>query len=259
MPKGARMMNEHSKVAIVTGAARPWGLGRSVATMLANKGMDIAVVDIRDDWGEEAAKSITAETGRRAVYVHTDIAQRASVEAMAKRVADEFGRIDVLVNSAAIVRNERLESMTEETFDQVININLRGTYLTCQAVVPTMRQQGSGRIVNVASGSAVQPLKGLGIYSASKAGVVAFSKVIAWELARYGIVVLTVAPGNMVTQMGADEGPTEGDFTDEFRASPFLRRLHPDEVADVIVYGATSASPVLAGQLLHANIGTYMV
>ena len=252
-------MNEQSKVAIVIGAARPWGLGRSTAMGLANKGMDIVVADVRDDWGKEAVDAIAAETGRRAVYVHTDIAQRDSVEAMVKRATDEFGRIDVLVNSAAIVRNERLENMTDETFDQVMNINLRGTYLTCQAVVPTMRKQMSGRIVNVASGSAVQPLKGLGIYSASKAGVIAFSKVIAWELARYGIVVLTVAPGNMVTQMGADEGPAEEDFTGEFRASPFLRRLHPDEVAEVVVYGATSESPVLAGQLLHANIGTYMV
>ena len=259
MPKGARIMNEQSKVAIVTGAARPWGLGRSTAMGLARKGMDIVVADVRDDWGQEAVNAIAAETGRRAIYVRTDVSQRDSVAAMVKRATDEFGRIDVLVNTAAIMVRQRLEEMTDETFDRIIAVNLKGTYLTCQAVVPAMREQRSGRIINVASGGALQPLKGTAAYSATKAGVIIFSKIIAWELGRYGIVVLTVAPGNMVTQMGADEGPPEEDFTTEFRHSPFMRRQHPDEVAEVIVYAATSTSPALAGQTLHANNGVYMV
>ncbi|MCI0770170.1 MAG: SDR family oxidoreductase [Chloroflexi bacterium] len=252
-------MASSNQIAIVTGAARPWGLGRRTALGLARKGLDIVVADIRDDWGRDAAEAITKETGRRATYVNTDITQRASVAAMVQRVEDEFGRIDVLANVAGVVINERVEAMTDETYDRVMDINLRGTFLTCQAVIPAMRRQSSGHIVNVSSGASVQPLKGLAAYAASKAGVNSFSRVLAWELARYGIVVTIVAPGRMVTNMGGEEGPEAEQFTAEVRGFPFLRAQHPDEVADVIVYAATNDNTALAGQTLHANGGTFMV
>lgn len=252
-------MPSQNKVAIVTGAARPWGLGRSTALGLARMGLDVVVADIRDDWGRDAEQAIQRETGRRALYVKTDVSQRRSVEAMVDRVAKELGRIDALCNVAAVVANERVEQMKDETFDHVMNINLRGTCLTCQAVIPLMRQQMGGRIVNVSSGASVQPLKGLAAYAASKAGVNMFSKVLAWEVARYGIVVTVVAPGRMVTQMGGDTGPAQEEYSQEVRGFPFLRALHPDEVAGVIVYAATNPSHVLTGQTLHANGGAYMV
>ncbi len=252
-------MPNESKVAIVTGAARPWGLGRSAALGFARKGLDIVVADIREDWGREAVQAIQRETGRKALFVHTDISKRASVEAMAKRVDQELGRIDVLANVAAIVINERIEQMTEETLERIMGINFKGTVYTCCAVLPIMRRQMSGRIVNVSSGSSVQPLKGLAFYSASKAAVNQFSKVLAWEAARYNVVVSIVAPGRMVTQMGSDTGPAKEEYDAEVRGFPFLRALHPEEVADVIVYAGTSTSHVLTGQVLHADGGTYMV
>jgi NAD(P)-dependent dehydrogenase (short-subunit alcohol dehydrogenase family) len=122
------------KVGIVTGAARPWGMGYQIAMGLARKGLDIAVIDVREDWGAQAVADLTRETGRRAIFVKTDITRRADVAAMAERVAGELGRIDALVNNAGIVMNEMVEGMTDEGIDSQINVNLKGTALCCPAV-----------------------------------------------------------------------------------------------------------------------------
>jgi len=186
------------KVGIVTGAARPWGMGYQIAMGLARKGLDIAVIDVREDWGAQAVADLTRETGRRAIFVKTDITRRADVAAMAERVAGELGRIDALVNNAGIVMNEMVEGMTDEGIDSQINVNLKGTALCCQAVIPYMRKAGGGRVVNIASGGAFEPLRKLAIYSATKAAVIAFSKVMAKEVARDNIVVTVVAPESCI-------------------------------------------------------------
>ena len=245
-------------VAIVTGAARPWGLGRAVAMGLAQEGFGLVVADVRDDWGQEAEAAIKKETGQKVLYVPTDVSQRASVHAMMEKTIKEFGRVDVLVNDAGIVVRQRVEEMTDETYDRIMNVNLRGAFLTCQAVVPSMREQGGGRIVNVASGGAFEPLKGLSAYAASKAGMVVFSKVLALETAQYGIVVTTVAPGYMHTGMGGETGPEEEEMKSGGRGQPFGRTLHPQEVAGVVIFAATNPSHILTGQTLHANGGAYM-
>ncbi len=144
------------KVGIVTGAARPWGMGYQIAMGLAHKGLDIAVVDVREDWGAQAVADFKRETGRRAIFVKTDITRRSDVDAMAERVAAELGRIDALVNNAGIVLNEMVEGMTDEGIDSQINVNLKGTALCCQAVIPYMRKAGGGRVVNIASGGAFE-------------------------------------------------------------------------------------------------------
>jgi 3-oxoacyl-[acyl-carrier protein] reductase len=252
-------MSDGNKVAIVTGAGRRWGMGWQIAMGLANKGLDIAVADIREDWGRESAESIKAETGRRAIFVQTDVSKRASVTAMVAAVDKEFGRIDALVNDAAIAPRVPVEEITDEHFDQVMNINFRGTMLCCQAVIPHMRKQGGGRIVNIASGGALEPLKGIAIYSASKAAVIIFSKILAREVARDNIVVTVVAPGVMHTAMGSEQAPTQEEFEARARHQLFKRPLYPAEVAEVVVYAATHPTHVLTGQTLHANGGSYMV
>ncbi|HZY58723.1 MAG TPA: SDR family oxidoreductase [Candidatus Binataceae bacterium] len=245
------------KVGIVTGAARPWGMGYQIAMGLARKGLDIAVIDVREDWGAQAVADLTRETGRRAIFVKTDITRRADVAAMAERVAGELGRIDALVNNAGIVMNEMVEGMTDEGIDSQINVNLKGTALCCQAVIPYMRKAGGGRVVNIASGGAFEPLRKLAIYSATKAAVIAFSKVMAKEVARDNIVVTVVAPGIMHTNQGAETGPIEGQY-DRFKLL-WGRTLDPAEVAEVVVYAATHPTHVLTGQTLHANGGGFMV
>jgi 3-oxoacyl-[acyl-carrier protein] reductase len=247
------------RVGIVTGGGRRWGMGWQIAIGLANQGLDLAIADIREDWGKEAAESIKAETGRRVIFVKTDVSKRDSAQAMAAKVIAEFGRVDVLVNDAAIDPGQPAEDFTDELFDRIMNVNLRGTALCCQAVIPQMRKQNYGRIVNISSGGAVQPVRGLAIYCASKAGVIAYSKVLAREVARDGIVVTVVAPGVMHTKMGSETGPTEEDFERSGRKQLLKRPLYPSEVAEVVVLAATHPSHVLTGQTLHANGGGYMV
>src|SRR5579883_3166737 len=116
-------MAKSERVAIVTGAARPWGLGRCAAMGLAAKGYDIAVVDMRDDWGEDAVSAIRRQHETRASYIKTDLRRRADVEAAVERVIRDFGRIDVLANVAAICPSERIEDMKEETYEQVFRTN----------------------------------------------------------------------------------------------------------------------------------------
>ena len=252
-------MTSEKRVVIVTGAGRPWGLGRRVATRLAEKGMDIVVADIREDWGQEAARTIQDQTGRDVIYVKTDISKRPSVRAMVEATLKDLGRIDVLINNAAVEVRKRIDDITDEHYDHIMNTNLRGTMLTCQAVLPAMREQGGGRIVNISSGGALQPLKGLGVYAASKAGVIIFSKILAWEVARDNVIVTTVAVGGMVTAMGQEEGPPPEAFEAHTRGYPFGRRQHPQDVAEVVLFAATNSSPSLTGQTLHANAGAYMV
>jgi len=252
-------MSDENKVAIVTGAGRRWGMGYQIALGLAKKGLDIAVADLRDDWGKESADAIKGETGRRVIFVKTDVSSRPSVAAMVAAVAKEYGRIDALVNDAAIAPRATVDEITDEHFDAVMNINFRGTMLCCQAVLPHMRKQGDGRIVNIAAGGALEPLKGIAIYSASKAAVIIFSKILAREVARDNIVVTVVAPGVMHTAMGSESAPTQEEFELRGKHQPFKRPLYPAEVAEVVVYAATSSSHVLTGQTLHANGGGYMV
>ncbi|HKD68199.1 MAG TPA: SDR family oxidoreductase [Candidatus Binataceae bacterium] len=247
------------KVAIVTGAARPWGIGFSVARGMAQKGLDVAIADLREDWGNESASKIAAETGRRAVFVKTDVTNRASVNAGVERVARELGRVDALANVAGIIITEPLEKMTDDGFDRQINVNLRGTALTCQAVIPYMRKVGGGRIVNIASGAAYQPLLNQTIYSATKAGVVALSRVLARELTRDKIVVTVIAPGATATAMGKEGAPEPQDLERMIRHMPWGRVLEPSEIADVVVYAATNPSHILTGQVLHCYGGAYMV
>jgi 2-hydroxycyclohexanecarboxyl-CoA dehydrogenase len=248
-------MANSERVAIVTGAARPWGLGRCAAIGLAAKGLDIAVVDMRDDWGAEAVSAIREQHGRNAIYVKTDLRRRADIEAMVDRVVREFGRVDVLANVAAICPSERIEDMKEETYEQVFRTNFWGTALCCQAVLKQMRKQKGGHIVNTASGGAITPYQGLALYGAAKAAVIQFSKVLAFEEAKNGIVVTIVAPGPMHTAMGRESAPTEEDLKQLGAAMPLGRPCYPEEVAEVIVFAATNSSNALTGQTLHARGG----
>ena len=250
-------MANSERVAIVTGAARPWGLGRRTALGLAAKGLDIAVVDFRDDWGAEAVSAIKEQHGRNAIYVRTDLRQSSDIHAMVERVLREFGRIDVLANIAAIGLSERIEDMKEETYEQIFRTIFWGTALSCQAVLKQMRSQKSGHIVNTASGGAITPYEGFALYGAAKAAVIQFSKVLALEEVKNGIVVNVVSPGPMHTAMGQERGPTEEDLR-QLAASynmPLGRPCYPEEVAEVIVFAATNSSNVLTGQTLHARGG----
>ncbi|HKD70430.1 MAG TPA: SDR family oxidoreductase [Candidatus Binataceae bacterium] len=252
--------------AIVTGAARPWGLGRQVALQLAQKGHDVAIADVREDWGNEAAQTIAAQTGRRAIYIKTDVSKRPEVLAMVERAVAELGRVDVLVNDAAIGVNKPFEEFTDEDFHRVIGVNLLGSMLCAQAVIKPMKNQNYGRVVNIASSAPFMPPPArfpVSLYNASKGGIIAFTKSAALELARYNIVVSVVAVGGMATGMGLNRAPKPEELKYSVEnvyqnALPFGRLIEPAEMAEVVVNVATTKSHAFCGQVIHANGGRIM-
>jgi len=255
------------KVAIVTGAARPWGLGRATAVVLAQRGYDVAIVDIRDDWGVEGAESIAKQTGQRAIYVKTDVSKRAEVFAMVDRVVAEFGRVDVLVNDAATAFGVPFEEFTDEQFYRVIGINLLGPMLCTQAVVKPMKAQHYGRITSIASTAPFQPpppkFGAVSLYNASKGGLIGFTKSAAVELAPYGIVVNVVAVGAMATAMGSETPPSpeQNAFMEKnvyLDALPWGRLIKPEETAETVADVVCSKSYALLGATIHASGGRVM-
>ena len=256
-----------SRVAIVTGAARRWGLGYAAACALGRRGYDLVVVDNREDWGSESALRIAEETGRKAMFVNTDVSQRSQVSMMVERVLSEFGRIDALVNDAAIMSTASTEDFTDELFSKVIGVNLLGPMLCTQAVIPAMKERHYGRIVNLASTAPYLPppisTGAVSLYNASKGGLIAWTKAAATELAEYGIVVNVVAVGGISTAMGQEEAPSAE--TDEYQFNvmhrgmlPWGRVLKVEETAEILAFIADAPNHALLGATIHANGGRVM-
>ncbi len=256
-----------NRVAIVTGA-RPWGVGGATARALARRGYEIVLVDLRQDWGEQSAGAIMEETGQRAIWVRADVSNRDDVAAMADTVLREFGRIDALVNNAAIGGASSTEHFEVEEFNQVIGVNLLGPMLCTQAVIPAMKEASYGRVVSVASTAPFNPppadMSPVSLYNAAKGGLIAWTKSAAAELAPYGIVVNVVALGGISTGgMGSENPPTPEQ--DERMLNvvhrgllPWGRLLGVDEAADVIAYAASAPSHAMLGATIHASGGRVM-
>ena len=191
-------MELKGKIALVTGAAQ--GIGRAIALLLAQKGADIVISDINLEKAEEMAKEIEA-LGRKAMAIKVDVANTNDVERMVEAILERFGQIDILVNNAGIARDKLILRMTEEDWDSVLNVNLKGTFNCTKAVIKHMSKQRKGKIVNIASVVGEMGNVGQANYSASKAGVIGFTKTIAREFAQRGINVNAIAPGYIETPM----------------------------------------------------------
>jgi 3-oxoacyl-[acyl-carrier protein] reductase len=242
------------KVSIITGGAR--GIGRAMAEAFVKEGAEVAVADL--DPADRAGELLTVlqAGGRRAIYVQTDVSIEGQVQAMVKRVLDELGRVDILVNDAGIVSQVPLHEMSSAEWDRVINVNLRGVFLCTRYVLPHMLERGSGKIINVASQLGQIGGQGMVHYSASKGGVLAFTKALAREVATKGIQVNAIAPGPISTDMGKD-------MTDEWRNSklaalPIGRFGEAGEVAPTAVFLASDDSSYYVGQTLGPNGGDVM-
>ncbi|HDC92803.1 MAG TPA: SDR family NAD(P)-dependent oxidoreductase, partial [Candidatus Acetothermia bacterium] len=184
-------MRLQGKVAIITGAAR--GIGRETALLFAAEGAKVVICDLLDE-GEEVAEEIRSRGGE-AIFYKLDVTDREAVKRMVDAVVERYGRIDILVNNAGITRDAQFLKMTEEDWDKVIAVNLKGVFNVTQAVAPVMVAQGKGKVVNAASVVALYGNFGQTNYVASKAGVIGMTKVWARELGRKGINVNAVAPG----------------------------------------------------------------
>ncbi|WP_338179093.1 3-oxoacyl-ACP reductase family protein [Candidatus Dormiibacter inghamiae] len=244
-----------NKTAIITGAAR--GIGRAIAEAFVSEGADVAVADLAPENAVGELLGTLRSGGRRALYVRTDVSQEADVRAMVERVVGELGRVDILVNDAGIFSQVFLHEMTAEQWDKVISVNLRSVFLCTRYVLPQMLERGSGKIINV--GSQLGQIGGQEMvhYSASKGGVIAFTKALAREVSAKGVHVNAIAPGPILTDMMAEE-------TDEWKDKklselPIGRFGQAYEVAPTAVFLASDDSSYYVGQTLGPNGGDVML
>lgn len=242
------------KVAIVTGAAQ--GLGEAMALCLAESGANIIIADMNEQKGEKVAAKIRA-LGRQAQSYHLDVSDRNAVNHMVSGVKSDFGKIDVLVNSAGLNRRYWMKDMTSEDYDLIMNVNLKGTFNTCQEVGRIMIDQGTGgSIINISSMSSliVNRRRAVGTYCASKGGVNMLTKAFAAEWAEFNIRVNAIAPGYFKTPLNepwinTEQGP------DALSQVPMGRFAEPEEIGPTAVYLASDASSYVTGHILVVDGG----
>jgi 3-oxoacyl-[acyl-carrier protein] reductase len=243
-------MRLKDKVAIITGAGQ--GIGKATALRFAKEGAQVALVEFNEQTGQTTADEINSQT-KTAIFIKTDVAKRAQVDAMVKRVKEHFGRIDILLNNAGVLRDAQLVKMTEEQFDAVIAVNLKGTFNCTQAVAPHMIERNYGRIINVSSVVGLYGNFGQTNYVATKAGVIGMTKVWARELGRKGICVNAVAPGFISTEM-VQNMPAQ-IINSMIQKVPLGRMGHPEEVASVYVFLASDDASYVNGTVVSVDGG----
>ncbi len=243
------------KTAIVTGAAH--GIGRGIAEAFASEGADVALADIAAPGQAQAVLEAIRHAGRSALYVRTDVAEEQQVRAMVDAVLETFGHIDILVNNAGIFTQGLVEDLPVADWDRVLNVNLRGTFLCAHYVLPHMLKQGSGRIINIASQLGYIGGTEVAHYSASKGGVIAFTKALAREVATRNVLVNGIAPGPILTDLLASE--TEDWKAAKLAELPIGRFGEVREVAPTAVFLASDDATYYVGQILGPNGGDVML
>ena len=244
------------RTAIVTGAAR--GIGAATAKRLAAAGHAVAVLDLDQSACADTVSAI-ADAGGRALAVGVDVADAAQCEAAVERVADELGAPTILVNNAGITRDNLLFKMTEDDWDAVINVHLRGSFLMTRAVQGYMTKEKFGRIVNLSSSSA-QGNRGQVNYSAAKAGLQGFTKTLAIELGKFGVTANAVAPGFIQTEMTKMTAERLGVSFEDFiahtaAAIPVQRVGQPEDIAATIAFLCSEDAGFVSGQVIYVAGG----
>ena len=246
-------MRLSGKVALVTGSAR--GIGRSIAELFSAEGATVVVNDVGSDAGaRETLAALEAAGGKGSVEMF-DVSDAAQVDAGVKNILQAHGRIDVLVNNAGITRDNLLLRMSEEEFDAVLRVNLKGTYLLTKTVTRHMMKQRSGKVVNISSVVGMMGNAGQSNYAAAKAGIIGFTKAAARELAPRNITVNAIAPGFIRTAMTAGLPEAVQKFLAQI---PLGRFAEPQEVAELALFLASDASSYITGQVIGINGGMYM-
>ena len=247
-------MRLKNKVAIVTGSAR--GIGKAIAQRFLQEGAAVAINDVNLERAEEIVHEAKSK-GKKALSVKADVSNEKEVEEMVNRIYSNFARIDILVNNAGIIKRGSTEDHSYEDWDRVIAVNLRGTYNCSKAVIPIMKKQKCGKIVNVSSiAGKVGDIASAPSYGSSKGAINALTKSMARELAEYGICVNAVAPHAVETEMSAE-------WSQEKRIQlmsqiPLKRLGRPEEVAAAVLFLASDEASFITGEILDVNGGYLM-
>jgi len=247
-------MTFEGKCAIVTGGSR--GIGRAIVETLAQRGARVIIADRQDELAAATAAEVAAATGRDISALHVDVADHASARDLAEKALARLGRLDILVNNAGITRDTLLLRMDEADWDQVVDINLKGAFNCSKAVLRQMMKQRSGRIVNIASVSGIAGQAGQANYSASKAGLIGFTKALAREVGSRGITVNAVAPGFVPTALTVDL-PAELKEA-SLKGIPLGRWGTPQEIAYAVAFLASDEAAYITGHVLSVDGGMVM-
>jgi glucose 1-dehydrogenase len=238
------------RVAIVTGAGQ--GIGRAIARHLVAEGATVVVAELDPQTGQAAADAL----GEGAIFFQTDVTRKADVQGMVAATLGAFGRVDILVNNAGVFQRDPTEELDEEIWDRVLDVDLKGTFLCCQAVGRVMIRQRAGRIVNISSINGLVAFPERLAYNCSKAGVVALTRVLASEWAMHNITVNAVAPGYVRTE-ATDEHIADGWFDEAgiLRRTPLGRWIEMDDIARAVAFLASDQAANITGVVLPVDGG----
>lgn len=248
-------MDYRDKVALVTGGGS--GIGRANCEIFAERGGAVVVADLKEPAAKATAESITGKGGR-AEAIRCDVTRWGDVQAAMDTAGRVFGRLDVVINCAGILRGGRLEDTSEEDWNEVLRVNLTGAFLVTKAAIKAMREQGGGSIVHIASRMAIRVKEEHGAYAASKAGILQLTQMAALEGAPHGIRVNCVCPGFIDTPMTRLSGPKESvdaQFAGWAKLCPLGRAGRPDEIARAMLFLASDEASFITGMALPVDGG----
>lgn len=245
-------MRLQNKIAIITGAGS--GIGRGVALAFVKEGAKVVVADWSEEGGKETVEQIRKIKGE-AVFIKTDVSKAADIDEMVKTCLDKFGRIDILINNAGIVKFGPLHETPEEDWDAVLNVNLKSVFLGSKRAIPEMLKQGRGKIISTASIAGLVGFENVGPYCASKGGIIALTREMALEYAKHKINVNCIAPGVIKTAMTKDmiADPAQKQFFES--STPYPRVGEPEDIASAAVYLASDESDFVNGHVLVVDGG----
>jgi 2-hydroxycyclohexanecarboxyl-CoA dehydrogenase len=245
------------KVALVTGAAA--GIGAAISRRLARDGIAIGVMDILIDDAKKVADQIVA-AGGKAIALQADIANREQVEAATAQLRQAFGPINILVNNAGITDTVAFEKLTDEQWDRMFEVNVKGTFIVTQVVLPDMKTSGWGRIVNISSSSAQSGAARMAHYSASKGAIIALTKTLAHELGPLGITCNNIPPRFVMNTVMSENAVAVGNFSKEafINAGPIRRQGEPEDIAGACAWLVSDEAGYVTGQTIGVNGGRYI-